>query len=261
VNESFPLRVLVVDDERSARKFLRTILAAYPTITLVGEAATVDEAAALATALRPDVVLLDVQMPPASGFDLLPLLPTPAPAVIFATAHDAYAVRAFEVSAVDYLLKPFSEERLYRALQRVAATLARPGASDDEAGRAAAPNPPPPVVPLECEDVLILRDRDRIRRAPLVNIVAVVADAHYTQVHLAGEPALFLLRSIGTWAEQLSAPGFLRADRSLIVNLARVRGVDVHSRDLASLRMEGIERPLAIGRTALMRLRAVLPPK
>jgi two-component system LytT family response regulator len=137
----------------------------------------------------------------------------------------------------------------------------RPGAAGGGAERETAPNPPRPVVPLECEDVLILRDRERIRRAPLANIVAVVADAHYTQVHLVGESPLFILRSIGTWAEQLPAPGFLRADRSLIVNLARVRGVDVHSRDLGSLRLEGIEQPLAIGRTALMRLRAVLPAK
>ncbi len=260
MSELPPLRVLVVDDERSARKFLRTTLAAFPSITLAGEAANVDEAAALAAAQRPDVVLLDVQMPPASGFDLLPRLPKPAPAIIFVTAHDAHAVRAFEVSAVDYLLKPFSEERLLRALERVAATLPKSRALDH--GGAHAPSPTesePAALPLEPDDVLILRDRERVRRVPLAHIVAVAADAHYTQVHVMAEPPMFLLRSIGTWAQQLVAPGFLRVDRSLIINLARVRGIDVHSRDLASLRMEGMERPLSIGRTALMRLRAALP--
>lgn len=259
MNELLPLRVLVVDDERSARKFLRTTLAAHPTITLAGEAATVDEAAVLAAALQPDVVLLDVQMPPATGFDLLPRLPKPAPAVIFTTAHDAYAVRAFEVSAVDYLLKPFSEERLLRALQRAGATVAKSRALDDGGARFPALEAEPPVVPLERDDVLILRDRERVRCVPITDIVVVSADAHYTQVHLVGESPLFILRSISTWAGQLSAPCFLRADRSLIVNLTRVRGLDVHSRDLASLRMEGMERPLSIGRTALMRLRTALP--
>jgi len=249
MSEAVLLRVLAVDDERSARKLLRTMLAAHPWITLVGEAATVDEAATLATALRPDVVLLDVQMPPASGFDLLPRLPAPAPAIIFTTAHDAHALRAFEVSAVDYLLKPFSEERLIRALQRVAATREKSGA----------PETAPPVGPLEREDMLVLRDRERVRCVPLAQIVAVVADAHYTQVHVVGEPPLFILRSIGTWAQQLAVPGFLRVDRSLIVNLARVRGIDVYSRDVALVQMEGMERPLSIGRTALTRLRAALP--
>jgi Response regulator of the LytR/AlgR family len=259
MNEPLPLRVLVVDDERSARKFLRATLAAHPSIALVGEAATVDEAAVLAAALRPDVVLLDVQMPPASGFDLLPRLPTPAPSVIFVTAHDAYAVRAFEVNAVDYLLKPFSEERLLRALHKIAGDAATTTALEDGGTRLPTPPPEPPVVSLERDDVLILRDRDRVRCVPIALIVAVVADAHYTQVHLVAEPPLFILRSIGTWAQQLVEPDFLRVDRSLIVNLARVRGLDVQSRDLASLRMEGMERPLSIGRTALMRLRAALP--
>lgn len=249
MSEAVLLRVLAVDDERSARKLLRTMLGGHPWITLVGEAGSVDEAVTLATALRPDVVLLDVQMPPASGFDLLPRLPAPAPAIIFTTAHDAYAVRAFEISAVDYLLKPFSEERLLRALQRVTVTSEKSNPAEPES----------PVMPLEREDVLVLRDRERVRRVSVANIAAVVADAHYTQVHVVGEPPLFILRSIGTWAQQLAVPGFLRVHRSLIVNLARVRGIDVHSRDVASVRMEGMERPLSIGRTALTRLRAALP--
>lgn len=251
-------RVLVVDDERSARKFLRTALAAHPGVSCVGEAATVDEAASLAAALKPDLVLLDVQMPPENGFDLLPRLPTPAPAIIFVTAHDAYAVRAFEVSAVDYLLKPFSEARLAAALQRVTVALGRSALNETDVVRPPAPPVEPAPRPLERDDVLILRDRERLRCVPLATIVAVVADTHYTQVHLTTEPPLFILRSIGTWAQQLTPPLFLRVDRSLIVNLTRVSGLDLRSRDLALLRMEAMEQPLSIGRTALTRLRAAL---
>src|SRR5688572_19652192 len=100
-----PLRALLVDDERLVRKHLRQLLAEHPAVTVVGEAGSVAEAATLARLHRPDVIFLDVQMPPTTGFDLLPLL-EPAPAIIFVTAHDEFAIRAFAVSAADYLLKP-----------------------------------------------------------------------------------------------------------------------------------------------------------
>lgn len=236
-----PLRTLIVDDERLARKRLHSLLAAHPEVSVVGEAGSVPEAATLAAREQPALIFLDVQMPPASGFDLLPLL-QPAPAIVFVTAHDEFAVRAFEVSAVDYLLKPVSPERLAAAVGRVVA------------GRSPAPAAPKP---LQTDDALILRDGDRVRRVTLAEIAAIEADGHYTRVHLAAEPPMFILRGINAWAEQLSA-GFLRVDRSLIVNLARVRGFDIRSRDLAHLTLAGVSPPLALGRAASARLKAAL---
>lgn len=239
-----PLRTLIVDDERLARKRLRSLLAVHPEIAVVGEAASVPEAAALAAQERPALVLLDVQMPPATGFDLLPLLPAPAPAVVFITAHDAFAVRAFAVSAVDYLLKPIWPERLAAALQRVHA--ARNSASPF-AGPA-----------LGGDETLILQSDDRIRRVPVSEIAAIAAEGHYTRVYLAKDPPMFILRGITAWAAQLPAPGFLRADRSLIVNLARVRALDLPSRDVTHLTLDAVGGTLTLGRVATVRLRSKL---
>lgn len=120
-----PLRVLVVDDEALARARTRRLLEEVGGVTVVGEAASVDEAERVARAEAPDLVLLDIQMPGEDGFALLPRL-EPRPAIIFVTAFDHYAVRAFEAHAVDYLLKPFRKDRLAEALERARRERARP---------------------------------------------------------------------------------------------------------------------------------------
>jgi len=112
------LRALIVDDEAPARELLRALLASHRNVEVVGEANCIAAAASLYTDLRPEIVFLDVQMPNGDGFSLLPKL-RPMPAVIFVTAYEKFAVRAFEVNAVDYLLKPFRPERLADALQRI----------------------------------------------------------------------------------------------------------------------------------------------
>src|SRR5262245_54594221 len=114
---SEPLRVLIVDDEALARERTRRMLAELADVTVVGEAGAADEARRRIAELEPDLILLDIQMPGEDGFALLQSL-TPRPAVIFVTAFDQYAVRAFEENAVDYLLKPFRAERLAQALAR-----------------------------------------------------------------------------------------------------------------------------------------------
>ncbi|MEO5989293.1 MAG: LytTR family DNA-binding domain-containing protein [Candidatus Eisenbacteria bacterium] len=120
-----PLRMVLVDDEPLARARARRLLLDLPGIIIVGEAGSVEEAVPLIDALRPDCVLLDVQMPGEDGFALLPRL-THRPAIVFATAYDQYAVQAFEKNAVDYLLKPFRPERLAAAIERVRRELERP---------------------------------------------------------------------------------------------------------------------------------------
>ncbi len=120
-----PLRIVLVDDERLARARARRLLAELPGAQVVGEAASADEARAVIGSTRPDLVLLDVQMPGEDGFALLRSL-DPRPAVVFVTAYDQYAVQAFEENAVDYLLKPFRPERLAIALERARRDLAHP---------------------------------------------------------------------------------------------------------------------------------------
>src|SRR5262245_50715579 len=139
-----PLRALLVDDEAPARSLLREYLGAHADVSVVGECANGFEAVKAIVEQRPDLVFLDVQMPKLDGFEVLELLePDPggggAPAIIFCTAYDEYALRAFEVHAVDYLLKPFGRERLAEALGR-----ARARRSQAAAPAAAAPAPPAP---------------------------------------------------------------------------------------------------------------------
>jgi two-component system LytT family response regulator len=136
-----PLRVLVVDDEAPARALLLEYLAAEPEVEVVGECANGFEAVKAVAQHQPDLLLLDIQMPKLDGFEVLELL-QPAPAVVFVTAHDEHALRAFEVHAVDYLLKPVAAERLTAALQRVrgqlgAGAAAAPAAALRQAARSA----------------------------------------------------------------------------------------------------------------------------
>jgi two-component system LytT family response regulator len=123
------MRILIVDDERPARDKLRRMLAAEPGISAISEARDGVEALELLPAFAPDLLLLDIQMPEISGLDVAASLPTPAPLVVFVTAYDDYAIRAFDANAIDYLLKPYDQPRLRRALQRARDRLALPPAT------------------------------------------------------------------------------------------------------------------------------------
>lgn len=127
------IRTLLIDDEQPARERLTQLLAAHPDVAIVGEAEDGVQAAELISELTPDLVLLDIQMPGASGLDVAASLGRPRPAVIFCTAFDQYAVDAFELSALDYLLKPVNRARLAAALDRVRARTAEPAAGRDRA--------------------------------------------------------------------------------------------------------------------------------
>jgi len=241
------LGALLVDDERLVRKHLRQLLAGAPAVTILGEAGSVGEAASLAKQLRPDVIFLDVQMPPESGFDLLPLL-DPAPAIVFVTAHDEFAVRAFAASAADYLLKPVAPERLSLALQHV------------RHGRSASPSREwIASSSFGMDDMLILRDTGRIRRVRVRDIAALVGEGSYTRVHLTTERPMLVFRRMADWEEMLPTPPFLRADRSLLINLNRIATLDIRSREVGELTLDSPgSPPLSLGRRALTRLRAAL---
>jgi len=241
------LGALLVDDERLVRKHLRQLLASQPAVTILGEAGSVGEAASLAKQLRPDVIFLDVQMSPESGFDLLPLL-DPAPAIVFVTAHDEFAVRAFAASAADYLLKPVTPERLSLALRHV------------RHGRPVSPARKPVASPrLGMDDTLILRDAGRVRRVRVRDIAALVGEGSYTRVHLTTERPMLVFRRMAACEEILPTPPFLRADRSLLINLDRITALDIRSREAGELTLDSPDSsPLSLGRRALARLRAAL---
>ncbi|WP_420455478.1 LytR/AlgR family response regulator transcription factor [Rubrivirga sp.] len=217
-----PLRALLVDDERLARRELRALLAAHPEVEVVGEAADADQAQALLDRLAadgapPDVVFLDVQMPGRSGFDLLDDLDA-VPDVVFVTAYDEHALRAFRVSALDYLLKPVDPERLAEAVGRVAARAASRPAPSDAGPRVLGP-----------ADRVFVKDGDRMHLVRLGDVRRFESVGNYTQLHFdgpGGRAHAVVARSLSALEARLDPGHFARASRSEIVGLAHVVGVD-----------------------------------
>jgi two-component system LytT family response regulator len=200
------MKVLIVDDEPLARLELRRLLAAFAWIQVVGEAGNIDEAQVQVETLAPDLAFLDVQMPGGTGFDLLDRLDRP-PRVIFTTAYDHYAVRAFEVNALDYLLKPVEPERLAAALAKLREAISSPAMS---AGS-----------PLE---QLFVRDGPRCWFLPVREVSLFVAEGNYVRLYWGNERPV-LGRSLTAVEEKLDEKIFFRANRQQIVNLEFVRNV------------------------------------
>ncbi|MGO1071871.1 LytR/AlgR family response regulator transcription factor [Lysobacter sp. CA199] len=213
-----PLRVLIVDDTRLARQELRTLLGALPDIELLGEADDVPAAQAAIERLRPDLVLLDIQMPSGNGFEVIEGLDS-APLVVFTTAYDQYAVRAFESNALDYLVKPVDPARLAEALQRARARLSE-SAWSNAAPRAL----------LGADDQVFLRDGERCWFVALREISRIVVDGNYVRVWFRGECAL-LARSLSALEARLDPALFFRANRNTLVNLRAIKAVDLAVND------------------------------
>jgi two-component system LytT family response regulator len=238
-----PMRVVIVDDEAPARERMATLLAPHAGVSVVGEAGDIESAADLCRRVSPSAVFLDVDLRTASGFDLLPRL-TGSPAIVFVTAHNDYAVRAFEINALDYLVKPVHPERLAAALARMRAA----------SQTAAAPLPSR----LAGDDVVALREDGGMRVVPLKRITHIESEENYTRVHVAGEPPAFVRRPMVEWDRLLPDPQFLRVSRSLIVQLAAVKEIQTESRDVARVIFIGQPDALTVARRSSVRIRQAL---
>jgi two-component system, LytTR family, response regulator len=205
------MKALIVDDERLARSELRRLLAAHPEIEIVGEAQNGEEALRLVPALAPDLLFLDIQMPGLTGFDLLERLEN-MPCVIFTTAYDQYAIKAFEVSALDYLLKPIAPARLAAALDKLRRLEA---ASSSQA-----------ALPRRALDRVFVRDGDRCWIVSVTDIFLLESEGNYTRVCFGAERPL-IRRSLNVMEEQLDPSLFFRANRHQIVNLKWIAKVDL----------------------------------
>jgi len=248
------IRAVLVDDEQPARQHLRERLAAHPGIEVVGEADRVDSAAALIMTEKPDVVFLDVQMPGKTGFDLLPLLGEldSPPAVVFVTAYDKYAMKAFEVNALDYLTKPVSPRRLTLTVERLEKQ--RRGDSPpvtDEPRKGAQTST------LEARDFIMLRDKKTTRMVEAVEICAVEAEADYTRIDLAGGHTMLVRKSMTHWEQELPAPPFLKISRRLLLNAPRIRAIVANDRGVGEIQIDGMEKPLSVSRVELRRIRQI----
>jgi len=209
------MKALLIDDERLARNELRRLLAAHPDIEIVGEAVDVEDAAQRVAELKPALLFLDVQMPGADGFSLLERLEPPLPAVIFTTAYDEFAVKAFEFNALDYLLKPVDPNRLVAALERLRAREVAPAGLGG----------PQPVSRLTLEDKVFVREGDRCWFVPVKNIRLLESEGNYTRLHFdEHKPQLF--RSLTAMEERLDPRHFFRANRKQVINLTWVEGIE-----------------------------------
>jgi two-component system LytT family response regulator len=221
------ISTLIVDDEPLARQGMRDLLSAHPEIEIVGEASRISEAQKWVIECAPDLIFLDIQLYGESGFDLLDDLPEEI-AVIFVTAFNRFAVRAFEVNALDYLLKPVSPERLAVALARH--------------------QPPTAPAQLENNDRIYLQLGRKRWFEPIKNIAAICSDNDYSCIWLNDGREVVERRSLKEWEETLPSKGFMRIHRNSIVNLATVKKVNTSDRGALQLHIIGFDFPLEVSR-------------
>lgn len=209
------MKALLIDDERLARNELRRLLAVHPDIEIVGEAVNAEDAVQKITALKPGLLFIDVQMPGADGFSLLEQLEPPLPLVIFTTAYDEFAVKAFEYNALDYLLKPVDPNRLVGALERLRLR-------DHGVGTEADPDHPHHLL---LEDKVFVREGDRCWFVPVKTIRLLESEGNYTRLYFdEHKPQLF--RSLTAMEERLDPRSFFRANRKQVINLTWVEGIE-----------------------------------
>lgn len=235
------LRVAIVDDETLARRGMRRLLGGYPQLTVVGEAASVESAVALIRIERPDALFLDIEMHGSTGFDLLQDLQG-RPDVVFVTAHDRYAVRAYDFSVLDYLLKPIDPERLAAAVTKL---------EKSQAARQAIRKGQAPTLHLRTSTRTVIQRVDAI--------AAMRAEGDYTRVFVANGPAILAGQSLGKFEAHVPTPPFLRIHRSLIVNMDRIREIETVNRDTMHISLDGCGEAFVVGRATAARIRRLYP--
>lgn len=222
------MKALIIDDEPLARMELRRLLKKHPEVVVVGEAANADDARKAIVEFSPDLVFLDVQMPEENGFQLLASLQGRIPEVVFTTAFDEHALRAFEFGALDYLVKPIEPERLVEALERadrrVAASEEDP-ADEPSSTSGSGEEPPPSDTLLKSGEKVFVRDGDRCWFVPVDSIRGIQADGNHARLWLEGsEPHVH--RTLAQLEMRLPPDIFFRASRSEIINLRMVESVE-----------------------------------
>ena len=246
------IRAVIVDDEELARQVLREFLATHPEIELIAECANGFEAGKAVTELKPDLLFLDIQMPKLDGFEVLELIGNDAH-VIFVTAFDSYAIKAFEVHAVDYLLKPFGADRFEAALDRAKERLRgkEPHSAMPPTELAAAARPPAQYL-----DRIPVRDGPRVFIIPVAKLDYAEAQDDYVALCAEGKKHL-KQQTISSLESALDPSRFLRIHRSYIVNLERVTKVEPYAKDShVAVLSTGVQLP--VSRAGYARLRAFL---
>lgn len=238
---------IVIDDERLARNELKKMLVDYPEIEVVGEAANADEGVRLIEELSPDLIFLDIQMPAKTGFDLLAELET-VPEVIFTTAHDEFALKAFEVNALDYLLKPIDPKRLSDAVQKLNFL------EDREMGHAETKGEARSF--LSDNDQVFVKDGEKCWFVKLSEIRLFESVGNYARVFFGTNKPL-ILKSLNSLEERLDPKTFFRANRKHIVNLRMIEKVEPFFNGGLLLEIKGGEK-IEVSRRQAVRFKEMM---
>ena len=236
-------RALIIDDERLARTELKKLLANFPEVEVVGEAANAQEGNDKIMELDPDLLFLDIQMPDKTGFELLNELKKTPPQVIFTTAYDEYAIKAFEFNALDYLLKPIEPARLEDALQKL---------DEDEKEKA----PPKNDFKLSGEDQVFVKDGDHCYFIKMGNIRLFESVGNYVRVYFEDKKPL-TLKSLNALEERLEERAFFRANRKYIVNLRMVEKIEPYFNGGLLLNIKGGEQ-IEVSRRQAVRFKEMM---
>jgi two-component system LytT family response regulator len=235
-------RALIVDDERLARSDLVSMLKSYPNIVLVGEASDAASAEKAIEQLNPDVIFLDIEMPGQSGFDLLNNADTSAK-IIFVTAFDEYALRAFEVNALDYLLKPVNPKRLKDAIEK----LDGPDSSSLAHMRK-----------LNYDDRLFLQVNSNMKFIKISDLVCICASGDYSEIVMVDGHKGLTVKAMREWEFRLPEKHFCRVHRSTIINLEFVTKVEKWFNNSYQLHLKGMEEPIVMSRRYSSKLKELM---
>lgn len=235
------LSALIVDDERLSRIELISMLKQFENINVIGEADNVDLAIKQIDEHKPDLVFLDIQMPGKSGFDLLDEIEVEAK-IIFVTAYDEYAIRAFEVNALDYLPKPVSQERLTKTVERIINN---------------APNKSFSAKKLKYSDRLFLEFGTQMCFLKINEIVFITAEGDYSMVNLVTGKKGLVSKSMKEWEERLPTDFFCRIHRSSIVNTEYIDKIDKYFNNSYKISLKGVKEPLIISRRYAKKIKSL----
>ncbi len=205
-------KTVIIDDERLAREEVKRALKEYPEFEVVGEASHVDEAKAIIEDLKPDIIFLDIHMPEKTGFDLLEALTT-VPEVVFTTAYDQYAVKAFELNALDYLVKPLREERFSKTIKKVKAELSKKEEIKTD------------VLPMHRK--IFIKDGEKCHFIPLSEVHFIESIENYARLYFGDQKAM-IKRSLNLLEEKLDSTVFFRVNRSQIINTQYIKEIHPH---------------------------------
>lgn len=236
---SYKYKALVVDDERLARKGLIDLLQLIPEVEVVGEADCVPAAIEAINNLKPDVVFLDIQMPGQTGFDLAEQVDFDG-RIIFVTAYDEYALRAFEINALDYLMKPVSKERLENAIDRIA----RPQKENTHN-----------YEKLHYDDQLFTTIGSKMQFLKINKLVLIQSDGDYTNINLNNGQHGLVNKTMKEWEERLPDNHFVRVHRTSIINTEYIENIEKWFNYSYRATLKGIEEPVVISRRYAKKLK------